>query len=163
MLGERAVGKTSLVARFVRSIFSEKYLSTIGVKIDRKAVQVDGEPVNLILWDIEGETQFRKVRDSYLRGSSGFFLVADGTRPDTIGTAVDLVERLRADQMSGPVVLAINKSDLEEEWATDSDMLEALTKIGCHTFVTSAKNGSGVDPAFTWHPSMRGIRLRGQQ
>ena len=71
MLGSFAVGKTSLVARFVRSIYSEKYHTTVGVKIDKKQVQFDGKSMNLILWDLYGEDEFQKVHMSYLRGASG--------------------------------------------------------------------------------------------
>ena len=81
MVGSFAVGKTSLVARFVRGIFSEKYLTTVGVKIDKRTVAVDDRQVNLLLWDLYGEDDFQKLKLSYLRGASGYFLVVDPTRP----------------------------------------------------------------------------------
>ena len=62
MLGAASVGKTSLVRRFVESIFSEKYQATIGVKIDRKLVELDGAQVSLLLWDFQGEDEFRRQR-----------------------------------------------------------------------------------------------------
>ena len=71
MLGAFAVGKTSLVKRFVDSMFSEKYQTTVGVKIDRKRIQLDEQEVNLVLWDIHGEDELQKVRLSYVRGTSG--------------------------------------------------------------------------------------------
>ena len=74
MLGSFSVGKTSLVRRFVESIFSDTYLTTVGVKIDKKALQVDGNDATLMLWDIYGEDDFQKLRMSYLRGASGFLL-----------------------------------------------------------------------------------------
>jgi small GTP-binding protein len=79
MLGSFSVGKTSLVARYVSSVFSDKYLTTVGVKIDKKTVAVDGADVTLLLWDIYGEDDFQKLRMSYLRGASGYLLVVDGT------------------------------------------------------------------------------------
>jgi small GTP-binding protein len=82
MLGAFAVGKTSLVARFVESIFSDRYHTTVGVKIEKKTLQVSGQQWNLIVWDLAGEDEFMQIRMSYLRGSSGYLLVADGTRPD---------------------------------------------------------------------------------
>ena len=87
MLGGFSVGKTSLVARFVHSIFSEKYLTTVGVKIDKKVVKVRDEDVNLMLWDIYGEDEFQKIRMSYLKGSSGYLLVVDVTRKSTLDMA----------------------------------------------------------------------------
>ena len=80
LLGGFGVGKTSLVSRFVHSIFSDKYLTTVGVKIDKKRVDLGSQQVDLVIWDIYGEDDFQKVRMSYLRGASGYLLVADGTR-----------------------------------------------------------------------------------
>jgi small GTP-binding protein len=101
MLGATSVGKTSLVRRFVESIFSDKYQSTIGVKIDRKLVQVDDAQVSLLLWDLQGEDEFQRVRLSYLRGASGLIFVADGTRPDTLATTRAI--RASAEETAGNV------------------------------------------------------------
>ena len=90
MLGATGVGKTSLVSRFVSSIFSDKYLTTVGVKIDKKTVTVEARTVTLVLWDIYGEDAFQSVRASYLRGAAGYLLVADGTRQLTLDTARSL-------------------------------------------------------------------------
>lgn len=88
MLGAYAVGKTSLVRKFVHGVFSEKYLTTIGAKIDKKELVVDGTELTLVLWDLAGEDGFEKVRLSYLRGSSGYLLVVDGTREASLQTAI---------------------------------------------------------------------------
>jgi len=69
MLGVFAVGKTSLVQRFVKSMFSEKYLTTVGVKIDKKTIEVKGKIVELMLWDLQGEDEFQKLNATYLRGA----------------------------------------------------------------------------------------------
>ena len=87
MVGAFAVGKTSLVQRFVRSIFSEKYKTTVGVKIDKKVMNVNSQDLTLILWDLHGEDEFQELQRSYLRGTSGYFLVVDGTRPVTLDRA----------------------------------------------------------------------------
>ena len=78
MLGGTGVGKTSLVSQFVTSLFSDSYMTTIGVKVDKKVVAVEDREVTLVLWDIYGEDEFQTVRPSYLRGASGYLLVADG-------------------------------------------------------------------------------------
>ena len=93
MLGGFAVGKTSLVARYVTSMFSEKYLTTVGVKIDKKQVAVDGRDVTLMLWDIYGQDDFQDVQTSQLRGMSGYLLVVDGTRRATLETARETASR----------------------------------------------------------------------
>ncbi len=94
MVGAFATGKTSLVARFVNRIFSEVYQSTVGVKIDKKIVNLNGTDLTLILWDLHGEDNFQKVRMSYLRGSSGYLLVVDGTRRNTLDKALELQQRV---------------------------------------------------------------------
>jgi small GTP-binding protein len=76
MIGAFSVGKTSLVKRYVQSVFSETYLTTVGVKIDKKTVDVSGRTVNLILWDVAGEDDIGSLRMSYLRGAAGYVLVA---------------------------------------------------------------------------------------
>jgi small GTP-binding protein len=148
MLGGFAVGKTSLVSRFVRSIFSEKYLTTVGVKIDKKTVPVPGNDVDLVLWDIYGEDDFQKMRTSYLRGANGYLLVVDGTRRSTLDTARDL-HKLAVDTV-GPVphLVLVNKSDLEDAWEIDTDALNALGRDGSTVVKTSAKSGVGVEEAF---------------
>jgi small GTP-binding protein len=148
MLGAFAVGKTSLVSRFVRSIFSEDYKTTVGVKIDKCSVVVDGTDLNLIVWDLHGEDEFQHVRTSYLRGSSGYLLVADGTRRETLATVEEL--QARAEETIGrvPFLLVLNKSDLGERWEITDEDIVGLEDRGWVVFRTSAKTGGGVAEAF---------------
>lgn len=148
MLGATSVGKTSLVRRFVESIFSEKYQATIGVKIDRKLVTLDDKEVSLLLWDLQGEDEFQRVRLSYLKGASGLIYVADGTRPETLATARSI--RASAEETVGPVpsILLLNKSDLSSGWALDEGAIEANAPTGLQIFRTSAKTGANVEEAF---------------
>ena len=149
MLGSFSVGKTSLVRKFVESIFSDTYLTTVGVKIDKKQVQIDGQDLTLMLWDIYGEDEFQKLRMSYLRGASGFLLVVDGTRHDTLDKA--LVIKEEADKALGAVhsVLVLNKCDLAEQWEIDPEKENALATQGWSVIRTSAKTGQGVEEVFT--------------
>lgn len=148
MLGSFAVGKTSLVSRFVRSIYSEKYHTTVGVKIDKKQVQVDDKQVNLILWDLYGEDEFQKVHMSYLRGAAGYLLVIDGTRRETLEKALVLHQRTEEAVGKIPFVVVLNKSDLKEEWEIDDRLIETLIEKGWPVFHSSAKTGLGVEDAF---------------
>ena len=116
MLGSFAVGKTSLVRRFVESIYSDVYQTTVGVKVDKKNVKVAEKEVSLVLWDIYGEDDYQKMRWTYLRGASGFLLVADGTRRATLEKAVSLELRAREEAGAIPFVLVINKCDLLRDW-----------------------------------------------
>ena len=148
MLGAFAVGKTSLVARFVESIFSEKYLTTVGVKISKKALQVGNQEWQLMLWDLAGEDEFLQLHLSYLRGSSGYLLVVDGTRRATLDTAVSMQQRAATAVGNVPFVVLFNKSDLENEWEMGNDAFAELSQRGWPWLKTSAKTGGGVEEAF---------------
>jgi small GTP-binding protein len=148
MLGAFAVGKTSLVSRFVSSIFSEKYLTTVGVKIDKKSISVGDRDVDLLLWDISGQDEFQTVQQSYLRGSAGYLLVIDGTRRATLDTAATLQQM--AEQAAGnvPFVVVLNKADLASEWQVDERGIRKFAEHGWPIVRTSAKTGEGVEETF---------------
>jgi small GTP-binding protein len=148
MLGAFAVGKTSLVTRYVKSIFSEAYLTTVGVKIDKKPVDLAGRTVNLILWDLAGEDDIASLRMAYLRGAAGYILVADGTRPSTLDTAISLRGRVEADYGPLPCALLLNKSDLMQQWAIGDAVVAKLRDDGWWVRSSSARSGEGVEDAF---------------
>lgn len=150
LLGAPAVGKTSLVRQFVESIYSDVYQTTVGVKIDRKTVRVGEREVTLVIWDLYGEDESAEVGMSYLQGSSGCLLVADGTRLSTLERAYLLHQRINSgfpnNELS--VVLLINKSDLAALWAIDDGSIESLEEKGWTVLKTSAKTGIGVEEGF---------------
>ena len=148
MLGAFATGKTSLVMQFVHSIFTDKYYTTIGVKIDKKELTIGTQDVNLVLWDLAGEDEFLQVHMSYLRGSSGYLLVADGTRPATLDTARSLQKRVEAAIGYVPFVLMLNKSDLTAGWEVSEEALADLREKGWDIIITSARSSLGVEEAF---------------
>lgn len=148
MLGAFAVGKTSLVSRFVKSIFSEKYLTTVGVKIEKKMLTVENQDVTLMLWDLAGEDEFLQVRMSYVRGSSGYFLVGDGTRRNTLDTMMSLQQRVEETIGQVPFIVLLNKADLREQWEANDAAINELTQKGWLVYLTSARTGTGVEDAF---------------
>jgi small GTP-binding protein len=148
MLGAFAVGKTSLVKQFVESIYSDKYHTTVGVKIDKKSIVAGGQDVNLLLWDIQGEDGVQKLRPSYLRGAAGYLLVVDGTRRETLDTAYAIQQSAQQTIGLVPFVVVINKSDLVEQWALDDKAIGELTESGWSVYRTSAKTGQHVEDAF---------------
>ncbi len=150
MVGVFGTGKTSLVRQFVYSKFSEKYHSTVGVKVDRKPVQLGNTTVNLLLWDLEGRDGHQEIQTSYLRGASGIIYVADGTRVHTFDQVFEL--RSIADEAIGvvPSVCAVNKIDLVEAWQLGDERLAELDASGWYALKTSAKTGAGVEEAFQW-------------
>ncbi len=148
MIGSFGVGKTSLVARYVRSIFSEKYQTTVGVKIDKKVLEVGHKQVTLVLWDIAGEDALTTVRPSQLRGASGYILVVDGLRRATYETALDLQRRVGEAIGPVPFLCVLNKNDLRESWEVTEADVEALRPRGWRVLYGSAKNGEGVEDLF---------------
>ena len=148
LLGGFGVGKTSLVSQFVHSIFSDKYLTTIGVKIEKKSVSLPGTRVEMVIWDMYGHDDFQKLRVSYLRGASGYLLVADGTRRATLDTVME-VQRLAEETLGRvPFILAVNKADLRSQWEIDEEAIENRRRAGWRVLETSAKTGEMVDGAF---------------
>ncbi|NOY50478.1 MAG: GTP-binding protein [Chlorobi bacterium] len=148
MLGSFAVGKTSLVQQYVNSMFSEKYQTTIGVKIDQKTVVVGQQEVNLLLWDIHGEDEYQKVKPAYLMGSSGCFVVIDGTRKASLEVANELINISRKTVPSAHIIILINKSDLKADWDITEDEINELKSMGFEVIETSAKTNNLVDGAF---------------
>jgi len=139
------VGKTSLFNRFLYQKFSEKYLTTIGVKVDKKVVEIDGRKISLLIWDIAGEVAQDKVPQSYYLGSSAIIYVFDLTRPSTylnMKSDLDYLQKL----LRGVLVKVVgNKLDLVTP--------EQIALIGPELpqppdFLTSAKTGEQVESLF---------------
>jgi len=150
MVGVYGTGKTCLVQRYVHSIFSERYLATVGVKIDRKEVQAGGQPVVLVLWDLEGRDGHVDISPSYLRGTHGVIYVVDGTRRETFDQVFEVREIVSNEVGEVPSVLALNKVDLKDAWQLDSAAEQSVSGEAWHKLRTSAKTGEGVEAAFQW-------------
>lgn len=143
------MGKTSLVKRYVQGIFDDRYLTTIGVKIDKKdVVTADGQTVRFVLWDMAGEDLRAPVQLSYIRGASACLYVADFTRPETVVTAKAIRARVREQAGSLPSVLALNKADLSQERDDTAGILKQVDDEDWPVMVTSAKTGDGVEALF---------------
>ena len=148
LLGTSGVGKTSLIKRFVDQSFSEKYLTTVGVTIEKKTVELDNNSVGLVIWDLAGDDDFQRMQTSYLRGTSGYFLVADGTRRVTLDQALELQKRVAGQLGAAPFLLLLNKSDLTTQWEIDETRMTGLTTENFTVLKTSAREGAGVEEAF---------------
>ncbi len=156
LVGDFGVGKTSLIRQFVDRQFSDQYLSTVGVKISRRLLELSGveqQAVNLqlLIWDLEGHTKFKAIAPSYLQGASSAVIVADVTRQETIERIKEHVQLFLSVNPKGSIIVALNKSDLVNE--------EKMTKLMSYcqfkeqkqvlaTYSTSAKTGKGVDEIF---------------
>lgn len=150
MLGALAVGKTAMVQQYVRSIFSDNYLSSVGVKVSKKSVDLNGATMNMLLWDLEGQDDYGSVNTSYIKGAGGLLFVADGTRGETLSVALML--RNTALDMLGhdtPHLLIINKNDLKDTWEITDKVLDSLKNSGIQVVKTSAKTGLNVEYTFS--------------
>ncbi len=154
LVGEAAVGKTSLIRRFVESQYSDSYLMTIGVKVSKKRLEVtlpnDETPyvLELSIWDVMGQPQFRELlQDAYFTGVAGIIAVADLTRTSTIQALYEWIDRVDKVTSQAPVVVAGNKADLAKN--IDAAALASLAKsVHGIAFRTSAKTGENVEQAF---------------
>lgn len=153
LLGDFAVGKTSLVRRYVEGRFSERYLSTIGVKVDRKVLTVpasDGEVMlTLMIWDLAGGPDLGAWVPNYYRGAAGVITVCDLTRPETLASIDFYVQALRELSPAAELVVAANKADLmEQRSVSDAEMAAVSDEYGAPFFLTSAKTGERVEEMF---------------
>lgn len=151
IVGDFAVGKTSIAERFVNNEFSEKYLTTVGVKIDTREIARPelGIVHKLVIWDIAGSERFDATQVAYLRGAAGCLYVADGTRPDTLHSIVNLKDQIAERLGRIPAAAVVNKSDLRTQWTVDDEQLRTLGDTFGQVFVTSARTGDEVDHAIT--------------
>ena len=148
LLGSYGVGKTSLVARFVRSMFDDKYHTTVGVKIDKKVVTLEDQEITLMLWDMAGEEDGAPVRLNQVKDAAGYLLVVDGTRAKTLEIARDIQRRVESEIGPRPFLALINKVDLRETWEVSDSAWADLAASGWTLLETSAKSGQHVEEAF---------------
>lgn len=153
LLGDFAVGKTSLVRRFVYNLFEDKYISTIGVKVSRKVLAIprtsDVVELTLMLWDLAGSEEFDQVRTSYLRGAAGAILVCDLTRPETLDSLRANAGHLRAADPGIPLAIAANKRDLtDQQRIAESQLAAAAAGLNAPYLLTSARTGDEVETLF---------------
>jgi small GTP-binding protein len=157
LVGESAVGKTSLIRRLVFDIFHDKYLTTIGTKITKKELQVQSPSnkelvdVFLVIWDIMGQQGFRHLfKGRYFSGANGIIGVCDITRKETLTALAGWIKLIHNSVGELPTVILGNKCDLEGEVQMDLDDIGnfASNYKRAEALLTSAKTGENVEPAF---------------
>lgn len=147
LLGEFAVGKTSLVRRFVEGRFDEKYLTTVGVVVSRKKVALAGSIAHLLIWDLAGGRDFSQ--SGYLTGVAGALLVCDLTRVETLAAYYLYANQLRQVNPNAQIILLANKSDLMDARSLpDEQLFPVAQELGAPLLITSAKTGDQVEKAF---------------
>lgn len=156
LLGDAAVGKTSVIRRFVRDIFDDHYVVTLGTKVTMKELDIKSpekkQPVNItiMIWDILGQKELKRLQTSFYKGASGALIVADITRKETLESVDDWILSLFDSVGKIPVLILLNKSDLREQTAIKhKEIMDLVNKYDTTFLFTSAKTGENVDKAFT--------------
>ncbi len=146
------VGKTSLLRRFVTGTYDEEYLSTLGTVVKKKSEHSPktDTTVHMIIWDISGQPEFKRIHASAFKDSAGVLAVCDITRPETAQHLQDWMMTIEEHaNKKVPVLILANKSDLEEEYSNKAEMVKVtLDYFGLPTLMTSAKTGYNVRKAF---------------
>jgi len=156
LVGERGVGKSSLIRRYVLDQFDDKYVRTLGAKVEKKTMRIEVPErhaqvdINMAIWDIIGHVGFRQLLgDSFFNGAQGILAVADLTRRETLPVLTGWVEAVESIAGKVPVVLVANKADLTAQAQFGvADLEEMADTFGCTYVLTSAKNGQNVEDAF---------------
>ena len=148
LLGAFSVGKTSLIQRYVSSLFDDKYLTTVGVKIDKKVVELADQKMMLMIWDLAGEDDYNSLKLNHLRGASGYILVVDGTRPKSLEVALEIHRLAQEALVDAAFLIAVNKADLQDQWMLTEQDIDGLKSLGT-VVLTSAKSGDNVESLFT--------------
>lgn len=147
LLGDFAVGKTSLIRRFIEGIFDEKYLTTVGVVVSRKNVDFLDTNVRLLVWDLAGGRDFS--HSNYLAGVSGALIVCDITRTSTLAAYHTYAQQVRRVNANARLILLANKSDMSvQREISDEELTTVSSEIGASYLLTSAKTGEMVEQAF---------------
>ena len=156
LVGEAAVGKTSLIRRYVENRYDDSYLMTIGAKVSKKRLYVpfEGDPLPVLLelavWDIMGQPKFRELlQEAYFTGVTGIIGVTDLTRPTTLTALYEWIDRVDRVTSQAALVIAGNKADLAAEAKVKTTEIEALASAFHSEWrPTSAKTGKNVEVVF---------------
>ncbi len=155
LLGDAAVGKTSLIRRYVEDRFNDKYVVTLGTKVTMRELVVESslrnKPVNmtLMVWDILGQREYKRLQTSFYKGANGALVVADTTRKETLESINGWVLSLFNSVGKVPIIILVNKCDLTDQAAiSTSDLEKTSEKLEASFLFTSAKTGENVDLSF---------------
>jgi small GTP-binding protein len=149
LLGDGAVGKTSLVYRFIENRFSTDFKSTLGVNLLKRKINLGDDNVSVQIWDLGGQEAYKKLRKLYLEGSQGGLVVFDVTNRKSFDNLDDWVSSFKQSQATAPMVLIGNKIDLKDQCKVPEDEAKAYAKKNNMMYMnTSAKTGEKVEDAF---------------
>lgn len=150
LIGDSGTGKSCILIRFAENIFSDNYISTIGVDFKIKTIEIDGKTVKMQVWDTAGQERFRTITASYYRGSNGIILVYDVTDRESFEHINYWMKEI--DRLATPDVCRLlvgNKIDLEDKRAVTTEEGKALAdQYGVVFIETSAKDNNNIESTF---------------
>ncbi len=148
LLGNPAVGKTSLIRKYVYDVYSDKYIGTLGTKVSKKVVNIGDKEVTMLIWDLMGEHEFKRIQMTAFKGTQGALVVCDLSRKETLEGFDFWPESLFGVAGEVPIIFLGNKNDLPEKQISDADIKPYAEKYGTEYHMTSAKTGEHVEEAF---------------
>ena len=153
LIGDPAVGKTSLIRKYVTDIFDDKYIGTLGTKVTKKRVIIEKPDINydltLAIWDILGQKEFQRIQNMAYRGAKGVFLVCDLTRKDTLDGLREWREAITQVAEDIPSIILANKCDLDTKEFGENEIKSIASQMNNAPYlITSAKTGDNVNQAF---------------
>ncbi len=151
MIGDYGVGKSSLLRQFVDEFFSEEYVTTIGLNVLTKELELSsGAKVRMVLCDIAGINDLTPLNADYIKGANGYFLVGDSTRSETIDHLFTTQKKIEKSIGEKPFIVLLNKTDLKERCEINKETINKLNQHKYRTVLTSALTGRGVEDSFLW-------------
>ncbi len=156
LLGNPAVGKTSLIRKYIFDSFSDKYISTVGTKVSKKDIEIEIKKIDLkltltmMVWDILGQSGYRSLHSMFYKGASGALIVCDLTRRETYDSLKIWGDSLTEVTGEIPIVFLGNKKDMSDKYDFDPQSLKSISNnYKTFSFLTSAKSGLNVENAFS--------------
>jgi small GTP-binding protein len=153
LIGDPAVGKTSLIRKYVTDVFDDKYIGTLGTKVTKKRVLIEQPEINydltLAIWDILGQKEFQRIQNMAYRGAKGVFLVCDLTRKETLDNLMEWRNAIEKITNEIPIIILANKCDIDNQAFGEQEIQSMSKNLKDAPFIlTSAKTGNNVDEAF---------------
>ena len=152
IIGDTAVGKTSIISRYANGTFKEEYIATVGLDYSIKQEIIDDKSIQIKIWDTAGQERFKSLTQNYFRNAEGVILTFDVTSSESFGNLKYWIssfkENMEKKNIFIPVIIIGNKIDLVDSREINKEDAEKFSKEKNYKyFETSAKTGEGVDEA----------------
>ena len=148
IIGDSAVGKTSMLLKYTDNFFPESHLATIGVEFKTKDIQYNGYNINLQVWDTAGQERFKSITKSFFRNANGIIFVYDITQKNSFKNVKDWIKDSEANDTGFKRILVGNKIDLQNKRQVQlNEVKDWADKKNLEVIAASAKTGANIDKA----------------